>query len=90
MTFSDQFRTGIQDYFSQSGVMGYSELKHTPFVVFNGKSVELCFNAKSLIENYKPNTDVIGQWTGKWRSDFFKFKVKDVIEYFNRSKQIVN
>lgn len=38
--------------------------------------IELVDNASDLI-NYRPETPVIAQWKGEWRSDFFRFTVND-------------
>ena len=80
----DVFRKDLGDFFKLSGVLN-GELKHTPFVVLgqtlDGEThITLCRSAKELVEKYKPETEVICQWVGKFRSDYFLMKVSDVAE----------
>ena len=77
----EQFRKNTDDYFKLSGIREYKKLNHTPFIVLNNDTIELCFNAKDLIENYLPETKVLGQWEGRWRSDFFSFRISDLIAF---------
>ncbi len=82
----DSFRKDLEDYFKLSGIFESSKLKHTPFIVLTeeGNGIELCDNVFDLIKKYRPSTEVISQWRGQWRSDFFYFTVFEVIEYKER------
>lgn len=46
----------------------------------NNIVVTIVDNAKDLLE-YREDTLVIAQWAGKWRSDFFSFRVGDLKLY---------
>lgn len=75
-------RKDLRDYFAISGVFTEKKLTHTPFLVFevdennNHINVMIVDSAVELLE-YPDNIMVMGQWTGKWRSDFFEFTVGD-------------
>ena len=79
------FRTDLNDYFKLSGIREFRKLSHNPFIVLNNGVIELCRNAGELIDNYPPETEVIAQWKGQWSSDFFYFKVEDLIEYIKKN-----
>ena len=77
-------RIDLDDYFALSGVLEFKKLKHTPFIVFleGTDSVEIkIVDNKNELLSYPGNTKVMGQWRGQWSSDFFKFKISDVIDY---------
>lgn len=80
----EQFRTDIDEYFKLSGIREYSKLNHTPFIVL-GDKIELVFSAKELVENFKPETEIISQWRGNYNSDFFYFRVSDLIDYISKN-----
>jgi len=46
--------------------------------------ITLCFNIKDLIINYNNKTQVIAQWAGRWKSDFFYFKVNDLKKFIKK------
>ena len=77
-------RTDLNDYFKLSGIREYKKLTHTPFLVFlvSGDSAEVRIvdNAKVLLE-YPDETQVMAQWRGEYKSDFFQFKVGDLRRY---------
>jgi|GEM_PF-4062631 len=77
-------RTDLDAYFKLSGIREYKELTHTPFLVFvlssNMVEVKIVGNAKKLLE-FPDETQVMAQWRGEWRSDFFQFKVGDLRNY---------
>jgi hypothetical protein len=74
-------RIDLKDLISISGIFGYGQLNHTPFLVFvtNGDrvEVEIVDKPKDLLM-HSDDTPVMVQWAGQWRSDFFQFKVGDV------------
>ena len=82
----EDFRHDLDDYFRLSGVREWTKLSHTPFIVLNDGQIELCFNMKNLLEKYPPETEVIGQWKGEWRSDFFHYTIQDLIDYNTKNK----
>ncbi len=71
-------RTDTQDYFQISGIFDFPKLAHTPFLVFTRSEskveVHIVLNGRELLL-YPDETQVMGQWNGKWRSDFFQFTV---------------
>lgn len=71
-------RTDVDAYFEQSGIREYKKLNHTPLLVFvevdDIVEVEIVDSAAKLL-SYSDQTKVMGQWAGKWRSDFFQFTV---------------
>lgn len=77
MIFSKNFRTDIEDYFQLSGVRECKKLSHHPFVVFTGDFIEIVYSAVELVNNFSDDVEVIAQWGGNYKSDFFKFTVGD-------------
>ena len=79
-------RTDLEDYFQLSGVRESKKLTHTPFLVFvmsrSAVEVMIVESAKALLE-HPDDTQVMAQWRGEWRSDFFQFKVGDLRRYVN-------
>ena len=77
-------RTDLENYFKLSGIREHTKLAHTPFLVFFVASdtveVRIVDSAKSLLE-YPDDIQVMAQWSGQWRSDFFQFRVGDLREY---------
>lgn len=76
-------RADTDDYFKSSGVLDSEKLSRTPFLVFVEDSdcvrVQIIESIKKLL-TYPDETKVMGQWEGKWRSDFFQFTVRDARE----------
>lgn len=74
-------RTDLAEYFKLSGIREHRKLTHAPFLVFiasaNTVEVRIVDNAKKLLE-YPDATQVMGQWRGEWKSDFFRFTVGDL------------
>jgi hypothetical protein len=81
----EHFRHDTKDFFNLSGLREHKKLNHTPFIVLNGETIEICKNANELIENYSPNTQVLKQWKGEWSSDFFAFKIKELIDFIKEN-----
>jgi hypothetical protein len=77
-------RTDVDQYFSISGVFDYEQLNHTPFLVFEiaGETlhVQIIENAQKLL-SFPDETQVMGQWKGDFRSDYFQFKVGQYRQY---------
>jgi len=77
-------RTDLDSYFKLSGIREYSKLVHTPFLVFVASAdtveVRVVDNVKKLLE-YPDETQVMAQWSGQYKSDFFQFKVSDLRRY---------
>jgi hypothetical protein len=77
-------RTDLDEYFSLSGIREYKKLTHTPFLVFliSGDTVDVSIvdNARKLLD-YADETQVMAQWRGEWKSDYFHFKVSDLRRY---------
>ena len=71
-------RTDLDDLFSISGIFSCRRLNHTPFLVFvrSGEDIRVeIVNYSSSLLGHADDTPVMVQWEGKWRSDFFQFKV---------------
>ena len=77
-------RTDLEAYFSRSGVFSSDRLRHTPFLAFiEGEEeiqVRLVYRATDLLL-LPDDTPVMGQWTGRWDSDFFQFTVGQYRKY---------
>ncbi len=71
-------RRDLENYFELSGIFECEKLNHTPFLVFVIEDTLVCVktvdNALALLD-YPDETQVMGQWPGKKRSDFFRFTV---------------
>lgn len=74
------FRHDIAAFFEKSGVRDIAKLTHNPFIVLLDR-IEICDNARDLMDKYPPETEVIAQWPGKWSSHFFHFTVQDLISH---------
>jgi hypothetical protein len=72
------------EYFRLSGIREHKKLGHSPFLVFlisnNTVEVRIVDNAKTLLD-FADETQVMSQWRGQWRSDYFHFKVGDLRRY---------
>lgn len=81
-------RTDITDYFKLSGIREYRSLPHTPFLVFvvedSSVKVKLIDKPKDLL-TFSDETKVMGQWAGKYRSDFFQFTIGDLKKYIEKN-----
>jgi hypothetical protein len=84
------FRESTDDLFRLSPLLSSKRLNHSPFIVFNQTKDEI---ETLIIDNYEDlilypkDTDVIAQWRGEWSSNYFKFKVEDVINYINNKNK---
>jgi len=80
-------RTDIEDYFEISGIFELPKITHTPFLVFiqteDKVEIHIVTSARKLLD-YPADTQVMGQWAGNWRSDFFKFTVGQYRAYLER------
>jgi len=77
-------REDLQSFFTKSGVLSYSKLDHTPFIVFDKESsdkvrVHICSKVGDVFE-FSPEIRVMAQWRGEWRSDFFHMSVLDIAQ----------
>lgn len=74
----------VDQLFKKSGVLHYKKLEHTPFIVIrcNDKetNIDLVDNKDELL-GYPDDQQVMVQWRGEWRSDFFLFFVGELREY---------
>lgn len=78
-------RTDVGDYFKLSGVFDYEELNHTPLLVFivldDVVKVQVVRKPMELL-SLNDEIQVMGQWRGEWRSDFFQFTVGQFRKHF--------
>lgn len=84
-------RRDISEYFRQV-VLAVGKLNHTPllaFVVDNQRVTVDIVDKPWMIMRYPDDTQVMGQWAGQWRSDFFSFTVKELREHIAANPQHV-
>jgi hypothetical protein len=77
---------GLKDYFN-AVLMVEKKLVHTPVLAFvvDGESVRVEVVEKPLlIYGYPDSTPMMGQWMGKWRSDFFQFTAGDFKQHADK------
>jgi len=85
--FNNQFRLDFEDYFKLSGIRECEELPHHPFLVFQEEGRETSLNIvhkPAELITFPDENIVIAQWEGKYRSDWFKFKVNDFKNYIKK------
>lgn len=74
-------RTDFEEFFKITNILEFADFKLSPMLVFVQKddsvSVQECLSIESLV-NYPEDAVILQLWPGKWRSDYFKFTVKDV------------
>lgn len=83
-------RSDCTDLFIKSGIFESDKLPHTPFLVFRideknpDPTVEVILvkSAADLL-TWQDDTQVMVQWPGQWRSDFFHFTVGDYRKFRN-------
>lgn len=88
--FNGKLRTDVEDYFKLNEALTQPEMKHTPFIAIgqtdDGKtSIDVVYSLKDLLEYFVDDVTVINQWTGKWRSDYFIFRVGDIRAHFENN-----
>jgi hypothetical protein len=70
--------TGTDEFFKKNSVFESERLTHTPFLVFveeeNAVHVRIIDNPRKLL-SFSNETQVMVQWPGEWRSDYFQFTV---------------
>lgn len=82
---TENIRTDFKTFFEKRLRHYLSDkFKHTPFIVVQDKDgnavVQVIDNINELIGMFgnKPDTKVIQQWPGEWRSDFFTFTIEEL------------
>ena len=77
-------RRDLDAYFRLSGIREYKRLTDTPFLAFvisgDTVKVKIVENAMALLE-YPDATQVMSQWRGQWKSDYFQFNVGNLRRY---------
>ena len=76
-----QGRKDTDAYFRLSGVLTQI-LNQTPFLVFviDGDTVDVhIVGSATALCDYPSNTQVMAQWRGEYRSDYFQFTVGDAL-----------
>ncbi len=80
-------RTDTDAFFKLSGIRNSGKLKHHPFLVFvdSGRKddsmvVAIVNDIKELLE-LPDDVQVMAQWRGEYRSDFFQFTVGDLRKF---------
>jgi hypothetical protein len=75
-------RNDLPSLFKLSGILEDVSLDHTPFLAFVVKDQRVIVNifksARQMVSDLTPETPVMVQWAGRWRSDFFKMTVGDI------------
>jgi len=81
-------RNDLPSLFKLSGILEDVSLDHTPFLAFvvsdQKVTVNVVKNAARLVSDFPPETPVMIQWAGRWRSDYFKMTVGDIKEELAR------
>lgn len=77
-------RTAVEEFFRSSEIREAKRLVHHPFLVFveytDRVEVRIVDNAATLL-TYSDETKVMAQWGGRWRSDYFQFRVGQFRQY---------
>jgi hypothetical protein len=84
-------RRDLGDLFRISGLFNGSEQKHNPFLVFDVRENEVVVRIvrySTALLNFPPETQVMAQWPGKWRSDWFNFSVRDYLAWSTREPAV--
>lgn len=85
-------RTDVDSYFTLSGVFEAERLNHTPLLVFSTEEdsvrVTIVDDSRELL-SMDDSTQVMGQWRGEWRSDFFQFTVGQYRQYVNKKDDLL-
>jgi len=71
-------RVEIDAFFKRSGVFDNEWLNHTPLLVFIASETSVTvriINKPNELLSLPDDTQVMGQWRGKYRSDYFQFTV---------------
>jgi hypothetical protein len=72
----------LEAFFEKSGLIQERWLGHSPFLVFrvDGLVVRVVqsFSALDLVRDHPDDAQVMVQWPGRWRSDYFCMTVGDV------------
>ena len=82
MTVNTCGRTDIDELLSESGILTYTKLKHTPFLVFlesNGDVRVILVDSAKKLRAFPLDTKIMVQWKGQWESNFFQLTVGDVV-----------
>jgi hypothetical protein len=76
--------------FSKSGLMEQGNLPHTPFIALieepDGGITVTVVNSAEKASDLPPDTMLLIQWPGKWRSDFFVTTAEAVKDHLDRSE----
>jgi len=83
-------RTDLENLFRLSGCLDGGSTHH-PFLAFitDGDSVTVrLFDNAEKVRTLPPDTPLMVQWPGRWRSDFFQFTAGDVAEAVGRDARI--
>ena|SRR5258708_3235185 len=88
MKITTSGRLDLVEYFQLSGIRSSKHLKHTPFLVFFPLSeseveIRIVDNTLSLLE-FPDATQVMSQWSGQWKSDFFQFTIADLKKHLEQ------
>ena len=81
------FRNENDNLFGASGLLSYKKLNHSPCVVIAGDTIVVEPELRKVLQ-FDDDCDVIFQWRGQWRSDFFHFKIRDLKAYIESHPDI--
>lgn len=80
-------RTDLEDFFRRTDALECQKRSHTPFIVLTPDGrVVIEDSASGLASDYPPESHVLCQWPGQWRSDFFRFTVKEFVRRYSERK----
>ncbi len=77
-------RTDVEEFFRLSDLREAKRLVHHPLLVFvelaDGVEVRIVDNAVTLL-TYPDETKVMVRWGGRWRADYYQFRVGQFRQY---------
>lgn len=84
-------RTDVHEYFRSSGIFDSERLNHTPLLAFmvseDTVTVRIVARPTELL-SLPDEILVMGQWTGKWHSDFFQFSVGQYRQHLEAKNEL--
>jgi len=87
-------REDLENLWKNSNILSHFKREHYPFLVFVQKEDEIEVviykELNNLIcANLPETTRIMIQWGGNWRSDFFHFSLKELINAYNEKYPII-
>jgi hypothetical protein len=90
---TENVRTDLEDFWPHSGVLADRRRPHHPFLalVVRGDEVTVCVIPKSADARLlPPETVLLAQWEGEFRSDFFRFTAGELNREMTKRERALN